>query len=108
MSKQGLKATSNYCACCHNHWSLQTGRHSLLSLPEPGPREDGHDVNFTPTPATEDIPKMKQALDQVIPKENVFEDVLNGVVAQLSSCQGNERAQLMTYSGLKKQLAIYR
>ena len=52
--------------------------------------------------------KIKKALSQTLPNPTKDGDVLSSVVEQLSLCQADELHQLKAWTGLKKQLAVYR
>ena len=56
----------------------------------------------------EDSSKIKKALSQTLPNPAKDGDVLSSVVEQLSLCQADELHRLKAWTGLKKQLAVYR
>jgi hypothetical protein len=52
--------------------------------------------------------RTQQAMSRTLPKGSSGEDVLGSVVAQLANCRADELARLKSWTGLKKQLAVYR
>jgi len=52
--------------------------------------------------------RIQQAMSQTLPKGSSGEDVLGSVVGQLAKCRVDELARLKSWTGLKKQLAVYR
>jgi len=58
--------------------------------------------------AAEREARTQQAMSQTLPKGSSGEDVLGTVVGQLARCRLDELARLKGWTGLKKQLAVYR
>lgn len=56
----------------------------------------------------EDDSKVKKALSQTLANPVKDGDVLSSVVEQLSLCQADELHRLKAWTGLKKQLAVFR
>lgn len=52
--------------------------------------------------------KIEKALSQTLPRDAVRGNVLNTIVEQLALCQADELRRVKAWTGLKKQLAVYR
>lgn len=52
--------------------------------------------------------KTEKALSQTLPKGSDTRDVLNTIVEQLALCHADELKRLKAWSGVRKQLAVYR